>query len=268
VLKLKGGGTREPVFRENENGILDDDPGKDGHGLVENYAALYDSGASDLDGMFGLRDARTVAEGMACCQKLRAASFNWLLADRGGNIGYQMSGAYSIYAGLVRGRWEGRSEGDGRTWTEWRLARMNPRPSTCKRSHNEPSVGRPRPCGGALGLLEQLDLAGRLEAGDAAKVGRRPRLSEAERLGPRVLVAAEALDALAVADQGAQLHAPPAMRAGVDGQAQGQAHQLGPGPVAAARSGSGRLGRRLGVRLRGGRSLSFCPTTRAARKAD
>ena len=60
-----------------------------------------------------------------------------------------------------------------------------------------------RPCGGTLGLLEQLDLAGRLEAGDAAEVGRRPGLGEAERLGPQTLVAEGALDALAVADQGA-----------------------------------------------------------------
>ena len=29
----------------------------------------------------------------------------------------------------------------------------------------------PGPCGGALGLLEQVGLAGRLEAGDAAEVG-------------------------------------------------------------------------------------------------
>jgi hypothetical protein len=45
----------------------------------------------------------------------------------------------------------------------------------------------------------------------AAEVGRRAGLGEAERLGPQVLVAEEALDALAVADQGAQL---PGCRAG------------------------------------------------------
>ncbi len=101
------------------------------------------------------------------------------------------------------GKGEGWSQGYGQTWTGGRPARTNPRPSTCKRSHNEPSMGRPRPCGGTLGLLEQLDLAGRLEAGDAAEVGRRPGLGEAERLGPQTLVAEEALDALAVADQGA-----------------------------------------------------------------
>jgi hypothetical protein len=52
---------------------------------------------------------------------------------------------------------------------------------------------------GSIGLLEQLGLAGRLEAGDAAEVRRRASLGEAERLGPQVLVAEEALDALGVA---------------------------------------------------------------------
>jgi penicillin amidase len=96
VVKLKGGDSRELVFLENENGILQGDPQKDGHYLVENYAALYDCGASDLEGVFGLLDAKTVREGMACFQKLRAASFNWLLADREGNIGYQMSGRHFV----------------------------------------------------------------------------------------------------------------------------------------------------------------------------
>ena len=67
------------------------------------------------------------------------------------------------------------------------------------------------PClaAGRFGLLEQLDLAGRLEAGYGAEVGWRPCLGQAQRLGPQVLVAEEALDALAVADQSAQLHASP-----------------------------------------------------------
>ena len=55
----------------------------------------------------------------------------------------------------------------------------------------------------SIGLLEELGLAGWLEAGDAAEVGRRASLGKAEGLGPQALVTEEALDALAVADQGA-----------------------------------------------------------------
>jgi penicillin amidase len=96
VLKLKGGGTRELVFLENENGILQGDAQTDGYYLVENYAALHDCGASDLEGIFGLLDAKTVRDGMACFQKVKAESFNWLLADAAGEIGYQMSGRHFV----------------------------------------------------------------------------------------------------------------------------------------------------------------------------
>ena len=128
---------------------------------------------------------------------------------------------------------------------EQRATTTNPPPSTCKRADNAWSEGRPRscgPCGGALGLLEQLGLGGWLEAGDAAEVGWGPRLGKGEGLGPHGLVAEEALDALGVADQGAQLHASPTMGAGVDGQAERQAHQLGPRAIPATGPAAGWLG--------------------------
>jgi hypothetical protein len=71
-----------------------------------------------------------------------------------------------------------------------------------------------------------------------------------------------ALDARAVADQGAKFHAsrppckkfaggiPPAMGVSIDGQAQGQTHQLRPQTISATGSRAGWLGRRSGVRLR------------------
>jgi hypothetical protein len=202
------------------------------------YCALKDLIAAELEAREGERQAR------------RASSKrNALCVLARGVTDFRGSGAWK------RAGW---GEGDGQTWLERRPAGTNPQPWPRKRANNRCSTGRRRPSGGALGLLEQLGLAGWLETGDAAEVGWRASLGEAERLGPQALVAEEALDALRVADQGAQLHAPPAMRAGVDGEAQGQAHQLGPGPVAAARSGSGWLGWRPGVRLRGGRCLSCC----------
>ncbi len=94
VIKLKGGGSRELTFLENENGVLEGDTATDGLHLVENCATLFGCGASDVEGMFGLLDAKTVPEGMRCLQKVQCSSFNWLLADRSGNIGYQMSGRH------------------------------------------------------------------------------------------------------------------------------------------------------------------------------
>ena len=52
-------------------------------------------------------------------------------------------------------------------------------------------------------LLERLGLAGWFGPREAAKVGRWASFGEAEGLGPPALVTEEALDALAVADQGA-----------------------------------------------------------------
>jgi hypothetical protein len=75
----------------------------------------------------------------------------------------------------------------------------NRSPTNCKRADNAWSVGRSwpcGPCGGALSLLEQFDLGAWPETGDAAEVGRWARLGKGEGLGPQVVVAEEALDAL------------------------------------------------------------------------
>jgi hypothetical protein len=59
------------------------------------------------------------------------------------------------------------------------------------------TLERPGVGAGKAGLLEQPGLAGWLEAGDAAEVGRWPSLGEAGRLGAQAMVTEEALDALA-----------------------------------------------------------------------
>lgn len=56
---------------------------------------------------------------------------------------------------------------------------------------------------GSVELLEQLGLGARPQARNAAEVGRRASLGEAEGLRQEVLMAEEALVALAVAEQGA-----------------------------------------------------------------
>jgi penicillin amidase len=95
-ITLKGSGQREKVFYENENGILQGDPHKEGFYLIENYSALSGCGAGDFEGILALLDAKSVKDGMSCFQKFQASSFNWLLADRQGNIGYQMSGRHFV----------------------------------------------------------------------------------------------------------------------------------------------------------------------------
>ena len=104
---------------------------------------------------------------------------------------------------------------------------------------------------GRFGLLEQLDLAGRLEAGHGAEVGRRPCLGQAERLGPQVLVAEEG----SAQTRGSwSLHSPGRLYEGQSGHAVHAERQIGARtfqgrdavpvsisqtrPIAAAHSGS------------------------------
>jgi hypothetical protein len=106
-------------------------------------------------------------------------------------------------------------------------------------SSGRPAVG--------LGVGEKLLLARRRQAGHGPTVRWRTGWGEALTGRPQALVAQEALDAFGVADQSAQLHAPAACRALVDGQPEREAQELGPPYVptpAARRRRLGGLGER------------------------
>lgn len=92
IIKVK---KRKPVvekFYENELGVLEGDPHKEGHYLIMNWSAASGCGAGDLNGFLSLPMAREVKEAMDHFKMLDALSFNWVIADTKGNIGYQMSG--------------------------------------------------------------------------------------------------------------------------------------------------------------------------------
>lgn len=80
----------EVVFWENEHGVLDGDPEREGYYLATRWSGS-NGGARSLESVIGMWHARTVEEGAALLGKLEPA-FNWVLADRTGHIGYQMSG--------------------------------------------------------------------------------------------------------------------------------------------------------------------------------
>jgi len=106
-------------------------------------------------------------------------------------------------------------------------------------SSGRPAVG--------LGVGEEHLLARRRQAGHGPTVRWRTGWGEALTGRPQALVAQEALDAFGVADQSAQLHAPAACRALVDGQPEREAQKLGPSYVptpAARRRRLGGLGER------------------------
>lgn len=78
------------VFYENNHGVLEGDPHKEGHYISTAWAPAF-SGSATLDSFIKVLDAKTVTEGMDLLGRVET-SWNWILADKDGNIGYQMSG--------------------------------------------------------------------------------------------------------------------------------------------------------------------------------
>lgn len=77
-------------FHENEHGVLDGDPHEAGLYLSTRWSGEHTDGRS-LEAFADLFRAESVAAGMASIGRMQSA-FNWVLADRHGGIGYQMSG--------------------------------------------------------------------------------------------------------------------------------------------------------------------------------
>jgi len=78
------------TFYENEHGVLDADPTPDGYVLSTRWSASH-SGPRSIEATLRMWTAESVDAGMEILGQIETA-WNWMLADRGGNIGYQMSG--------------------------------------------------------------------------------------------------------------------------------------------------------------------------------
>ena len=78
-------------FFENEHGVLDGDPTVPGLYLTTRWASGTGTGAGSLEALAGLLQAPDVEAGMALLGAVETA-WNFVLADRHGGIGYQMSG--------------------------------------------------------------------------------------------------------------------------------------------------------------------------------
>jgi penicillin amidase len=91
ILRKRG----KPVdvtFYENEHGVLDGDPNAAGFYLTTRWASARGTGARSFAALTGMLHARDVEEGRNLLGTVETA-WNWVLADRHGNIGYQMSGS-------------------------------------------------------------------------------------------------------------------------------------------------------------------------------
>ena len=81
---------RSVIFYENEHGLLDGDPNQEGFYLSTSWSPAR-SGVVSLNMVYEMMSAQNVEQGMDLLGRLET-SWNWVLADRHGNIGYQMSG--------------------------------------------------------------------------------------------------------------------------------------------------------------------------------
>ncbi len=90
IIKRK---KKDPVtvtFYENQHGVLEGDPHQAGYYLTTAWASAF-SGGVTLNNAMELSQMKTVDQGMGFLCKIET-SWNWVLADLNGNIGYQMSG--------------------------------------------------------------------------------------------------------------------------------------------------------------------------------
>jgi penicillin amidase len=90
VIARKKKPAHEAVFHDNEHGVLDGDPRVAGRYLATRWSAAA-LGARSLEALAGMWRATSVEAGRDLLGRLES-SFNWVLADRAGHIGYQMSG--------------------------------------------------------------------------------------------------------------------------------------------------------------------------------
>ena len=116
VIRRKKKDPAKVVFYENSHGVLEGDPHKEGYYITTAWAPGR-SGAATLNNIVNIFEAATVEEGMSVLGGIET-SWNWVLADRTGSIGYQMSGLMPIRREGVSGfvplpGWEAKNDWQG-----------------------------------------------------------------------------------------------------------------------------------------------------------
>ncbi len=90
VIKRKKKSPEVVTFYENQHGVLDGDPNKEGLYLATRWSAS-ESGATSMTSLFRLWDMKTVDEGMDVIGQVETG-WNFVFAAPNGDIGYQMTG--------------------------------------------------------------------------------------------------------------------------------------------------------------------------------
>jgi penicillin amidase len=102
VIRRKKTAAIEVTFYENDHGALDGDPYKKGLYLATRWATAHGTGARSIEAMTRMFHVANVPAAMESLGRIETA-WNWVCADRSGNIGYQMSGCMPRRGPGVRG---------------------------------------------------------------------------------------------------------------------------------------------------------------------
>ena len=90
-VERRGGTPLELEVFENDHGVLDGDPRVAGRYLCTRWASAHGTGAASIAAMLELPRATGVDDAAGLVRDVEF-SFNWILADRSGAVGHQMSG--------------------------------------------------------------------------------------------------------------------------------------------------------------------------------
>ncbi|MBI2378455.1 MAG: penicillin acylase family protein [Deltaproteobacteria bacterium] len=90
VIHRKGGAPVEAVFHENDHGVVDGNPNDEARLLTTSWSADH-SGAPSIEAIVKLPFIDSVKDAMPVFGRIESA-FCWMLADREGHVGFQMSG--------------------------------------------------------------------------------------------------------------------------------------------------------------------------------
>ena len=79
---------------ENEHGVLEGEPHENGYYLNFAWSARKGTAGKSINNLPKIAQAQNAAEAMEYFSGLSFVSFNWAMADTGGNIAYQLSGLF------------------------------------------------------------------------------------------------------------------------------------------------------------------------------
>jgi penicillin amidase len=158
------------TFFENEHGVLEGDPREDALFLATRWSG-QESGAASLSAGFELLRADDVDAGMQAVGRIET-SWNWVLADAGGEIGYQMSGLMPLRRPGISGlvplpAWEPDNDWAGFASPEELPRARNPQAGFLATANNDLNhLGRRDPINLPMGAARATRIADLLAARD------------------------------------------------------------------------------------------------------